>query len=80
MPTVSLAFIILQVMISVFVYAGAKQYGSHFPLGAGLTMFVLGIALIFVLNTIVQLLVVETLIPLVYFAGLRDSRQSSVST
>ena len=80
MPAISLAFVIIQALISVFVYAGAKQYRSGSPLIAGLTMFVLGIALIFVLNTVVQLVVVETLIALAYFAGLRNSRQSSIST
>ena len=80
MPAISLAFVIIQALISVFVYAGAEQYGSRSPLVAGLAMFVLGIALIFALNTVVQLVVVETLIALAYFVGLRSSRQSSIST
>ena len=80
MPAISLVFIIAQALISVLVSAGAKRYGSHSPLVAGLTMFVLGIALIFVLNTFFQLVVVEALIALVYFAGLRASRQSSTPT
>jgi len=80
MPTISLIFTIVQALISVFVSAGAKQYGSHSPLVVGLTMFVLGVALIVVLNTIFQLLVVETVITLVYFAGLRDGRKSPTPT
>ena len=80
MPAISLIFIFVQALISVFVFAGAKQYGSRSPLVAGLTMFALGIVLIYVLNTVSQLLVVETLIALAYFAGQRDNRQSSIAT
>lgn len=70
---------IAQALISVVVYAGTKQYGSRSPFVAGLAIFGVGMALVVVLNTVVQLVVVETLIVLVYFAGLRGSRQSSVS-
>ena len=80
MPAISLVFIIVQALIAVFVSAGAKQYGSRSPLVAGLTMFVLGIGLMYVLNTIGQLVVIESMIVLAYFVGLRASRQSSIAT
>lgn len=75
----ALVFLLVQALLSWFVYAETKQYGSRSPLVAGISVFVLGVALAVVFGTVVELLVVELLVVLLYHVGVRRSGRRSVA-
>jgi len=79
MPAISLVFLAEQVLISAVVYFMAEKYNSRSPLIAGILTFVVGFALILVLDTVIGLFIVELLIVLSYFVGLRAGRQPPIS-
>ena len=79
MAAISLVFLAAQVLISAVVYYLAEKYNSRSPLIAAISAFVLGFALVLVLDTVIGLFVVELLIVLIYFVGLRAGRQPPVS-
>lgn len=75
----TLIFLVVQALISSFVYSEAKKYGSRSPLVAGISVFVLGVALAFVFSTIIELVAVELLIILIYLIGVHAAKRRSVS-
>ncbi|MFC6771329.1 sporulation control protein [Haloplanus halobius] len=79
MPAISLVFLAAQAIISSFVYYLAGRYGARSPLISGILVFMLGFALVLVLDTVIGLFAVELLLILIYFVGLRAGRQPSVS-
>ncbi|RYJ08438.1 sporulation control protein [Halogeometricum borinquense] len=79
MPAISLLFFAVQFLISTVVYYLAKKYDSSSPSLAGGLVFLLGFALILVLDTVIGLFVVQSLIILIYFLRLRFSRNTSAS-
>ena len=72
-------FLVAQALVSSFVYAEAKKYGSRGPLLVGISVFVVGVVLAFVFNTVIELLVVELLIILIYLLGVHTAKQGSVT-
>jgi hypothetical protein len=79
MPAISLAFLTAQFLISAVVYYLAGTYDSGSPLLAGILVFVLGFALVLVLDTVIGLFAVQLLIILIYVLRLRAIRESPVS-
>jgi uncharacterized membrane protein AbrB (regulator of aidB expression) len=79
MPAISLLFLAVQFLISTVVYYLAKKYDSPSPSLAGGLVFLLGFALIIVLDIVIGLFVVQSLIILIYLLGSRFSRNPSVS-
>jgi cytochrome c biogenesis protein CcdA len=79
MPAISLVFLAAQFLISAVVYYLAKKYDSRSPLLAGILVFVLGFALVLVLDTVIGLFAVQLLIVLIYVVRLRAVRQPPVS-
>lgn len=72
-------FLIVQALISSFVYSEAKKYGLRSPLVAGVSVFVLGVGLAFVFSTIIELVAVELLGILIYFIGMNAAKRRSAS-
>jgi len=79
MPAISLLFLAVQFLISIAVYYLAGKYDSPSPSLAGGLVFLLGFALILVLDTVIGLFVVQSLIILIYLLRLRSGRNHSVS-
>jgi cytochrome c biogenesis protein CcdA len=79
MPAISLVFLTAQFLISAVVYYLAEKYDSRSPLLSGILVFVLGFALVFVLDTVIGLFAVQVLIILIYVLRLRAIRESPVS-
>lgn len=75
-----LTFIVVQALISSFVYSEAKEYGSRSPLVVGVSAFVLGVGLAFVFDTVIGLVVVELLVIFIYLLGVHTAKRRSVST
>jgi hypothetical protein len=70
-------FVVVQALISSFVYSEAKRYGSLSALVAGISVFVWGVALAFVLNGALEIVVGELLLILVYLLGQRVGQRRS---
>ena len=79
MAAISFVFLVVQFLISAVVYYVAKKYNSRSPLIVGICVFILGFALVVVLDTIIGLFAIQLFITLIYFVGLRIGRQPSVS-
>lgn len=73
-------FLLVQALISRFVYSEEKKYDSHSPLVAGVSVFVLGVGLTFVFSTVIELVVIELLVILIYLLGMHAAKRRSVST
>jgi hypothetical protein len=73
-------FLIVQALISSFVYSEAKEYGSRSPLVVGVSVFLLGVGLAFVFSTVVGLVAVELLVILIYLLGVHVANGRSSST
>ena len=73
-------FLIVQVLISSFVYSEAKEYGSLSPAVVGVSVFLLGVGLAFVFSTVVGLIIVELLVISIYLLGVHTGKGRSFST
>ncbi|ADQ69217.1 sporulation control protein (plasmid) [Halogeometricum borinquense DSM 11551] len=72
-------FLVVQALISWFVYSEAKKYGSRSPVVVGASVFVLGVGLAFVFSTVIELVVVELLVILIYLLGVHAAKRRSAS-
>jgi hypothetical protein len=72
-------FLIAQALISSFVYSEAKKYGSRSPLVVGVSVFVLGVGLAFILSTVIELVAVELLVIFIYLLGVNAAKRRSAS-
>lgn len=82
MPAIGIGtpiFLTVQALISAFVYSEANKYGSRSPLAAGISVFVLGVALAIIFSIVIELVVIELLAILVYLLGVRVGKRRSVS-
>jgi len=61
-------FLVVQALISWFVYSETNSYGARSPVVVGISVFVLGVAVAFLFNTVVELVGVELLLVLLYLA------------
>ena len=74
MPAIGIiapVFVVVQALISSFVYSEVKPYGSLPAFTAGTSVFILGVALAFVLDGVLEIVGVELLTILIYFFGQR---------
>jgi len=73
-------FLIVQALISSFVYSEAKEYGSRSPLVVGVSVFLLGMGFAFVFSTVVGFVAVELLVLFIYFLGVHAGKRRSFPT
>ena len=73
-------FLIVQALISSFVYSEAKEYGSRSPLVVGISVFLLGVGFAFIFSTVVGLVAVELLVIFIYLIGVHAGKGRSFPT
>jgi len=74
MPAIGLGtplFVVVQALISSFVYVEVKPFGRLSAVVAGISVFVLGVALALALNGVLEIVGVELLLVLGYRLGQR---------
>ncbi|MFC7077992.1 hypothetical protein [Haloarcula halophila] len=75
-----LVFLVVQALVSSFVYAEAKESGSRAPLVPGVSVFLLGVGLAFVFNTVLGVVVAELVAIVIYRIGVHAANGRSAST
>jgi hypothetical protein len=75
----ALIFLVVQALISSFVYSEAKKYGSRSAVVVGVSVFVLGVGLAFILSTIIELVAVELFLILIYLLVVNAAERRSAS-
>lgn len=73
-------FLIVQALISSFVYSEAEEYGSRSPLVVGVSVFLLGVGFAFVFSTVVGVVAVELLVLFIYLLGVHAGKGRSFPT
>jgi hypothetical protein len=73
-------FLIVQALISSFVYSEAKENGSRSPLVVGVSVFLLGVGFAFVFSTVVGVVAVELLVIFIYLLGVHAGKERSFPT
>jgi hypothetical protein len=82
MPAIGIGtpvFLVIQALISTYVYSEAKEYGSRSPSVVGISVFILGAAFAIAFNTAIGLVMAELIIILIYLIGVRVGKQGSTS-
>ena len=70
-------FVVVQALVSWFAYSEAKQHSSLSAPLVGISVFVSGVALAFILNGVVEVVGIEVLLILFYRLGLRVANRRS---
>lgn len=80
MPSVSLLFVLSQILLSAGVYRLADRYDASSPLLAAASILLVGVAIVVLVDRVVVLLVVEILLVVAYFVGLNFGRDRQAAT
>ena len=72
-------FLVVQGLVSSFVYSEAKKYGARSPVVVGIDVFVLGAVAAFVFSTIIGVVAVEVLGILLSLLGVTAAKRRSTS-